>query len=161
MEKTVWTVATSPGASQSSYRQFLEEFALIGDISTAYTIFPIHATHVPVSATRVMSFSPQNSHYTLLLFTHWQQWHARHLCCVVHTSLTRAAHEKQNCVCSKNFKLYLGEISTSQPTTAVVEGQHHCLSPRSPGFNPWSGQFSWLTFFPGFFLNCKTNVRKT
>ena len=34
------------------------------------------------------------------------------LCYVVHASLTRATHEK-NSVCSENFKLYLGEISTN------------------------------------------------
>ena len=38
--------------------------------------------------------------------------------------------------------------------------QHARLSRSGPGFNPRSGQVSWVRFLSGFFLTCKTNVRK-
>ena len=38
--------------------------------------------------------------------------------------------------------------------------QHARLSRSGPGFDPRSGQVSWVMFFSGFFLTCKTNVRK-
>ena len=38
--------------------------------------------------------------------------------------------------------------------------QHARLSRSGPGFDPRSGQVSWVRFFSGFFLNCKTNVWK-
>ena len=38
---------------------------------------------------------------------------------------------------------------------------NRCLSPSGPGFDPRSGQFSWLRFFRGFSSTAKTNVRKT
>lgn len=43
------------------------------DVATVHTAFPVHAAHVPVNFTQVMSFSPQKSHNTSLLFTSWRQ----------------------------------------------------------------------------------------
>ena len=82
-------------------------------LRSIHTVFPLHATHVPVNSTLVMAFNPQKSHYISLLFTRWWQLHVCHLCCIVQASLGKAAYKK-NCVCSENFKLYLNEISTSQ-----------------------------------------------
>ena len=41
-----------------------------------------------------------------------------------------------------------------------VRRQHARLSRSGPGFDPRSGQVSWVRFCSWFFLTCKTNVRK-
>ena len=48
----------------------------------------------------------------------------------------------------------------NQFTTAIVEGWHRCLSPNWPGFDPRSGQFSWLRFFQGFFSTVRQMLGK-
>ena len=42
-------------------------------------------------------------------------------------------------------------------STAVIQAVA-CAPVTQPGFDPRSGQISWVKFF-GFFLTCKTNVR--
>ena len=124
----------------SRWRAFLKEsppwrMCTTWDVATIHTVFHIHDTHIPVIFTRVMPFIPQKSHYTSLLFTRWRRKHSRHLCCVVHNSLARAANEKHS-PCRENLKLYLDEISTSQAQykrrkillCALLSDQHYLLN---------------------------------
>ena len=76
-------------------QQILEESAPPGDVATVRTVFPIHATHVPLNFTRVMPFSPTKSHYTSPLFTITcvPFFFFFFFFCVVHASLARAAYE--------------------------------------------------------------------
>ena len=100
MGKIVWTVATL--IMRTTWRRCYSPYSLP------------HTRHkCPINFTQVMPFSPQKSHFAAL-HTLTTVTSLKHLCCIVHASLPRAAYKK-NCVCSENFKLYLGEISTSQP----------------------------------------------
>ena len=57
-----------------------------------------------------------------------------------------------------NFNLI--DHLVSKISTVWSKWQHARLSRSEPGFDPRPGQVSWVMFFSGFFLICKTNVRK-
>ena len=73
MWKSVWTVATSLGGAHASRNHRLEEWAPSGYVATANTVFPIHATHVPVNFIRVISEFGNDTWQSLSLFS--QYWH--------------------------------------------------------------------------------------
>ena len=74
----------------------------------------IHATHVPVNFTWIVPFSPKTYiAFRCSLHIDESNMHAIFVAQLILLSLE--LHMKKNCVCSENFKLYLGEILTSQP----------------------------------------------
>ena len=91
MGKTAWTVATSLCGSHSSRNCHLEENAPPGDVATIHTVFPIHATHVPVNFTRIMPFSPQN-HSTLRCSSHVDDSNMRTIFVAYFTLLSLELH---------------------------------------------------------------------
>ena len=54
--------------------------------------------------------------------------------------------------------LYMPRILNSK--LCGLGGSMRALSRSGPGFDPRSGQVSWVRFFSGLFLTCKTNFRK-
>ena len=79
---------------------------------------------------------------------------------------------RASCINFVNFSLLLTDRNNSRLITVWVSFTniccpplwdrrlHACLSCSRPGFDPRSGQVSWVRRFSGFFLICKTNVRK-
>ena len=138
MGKIVWTVATSLGGARSSMNYRLEECIPPGHAAMGHTVFPIHATHVPVNFIRVMSEYGNDTWQSLSLFS--QYWHFmkfNSLPIYRHPTLLSATKEGFGALSvwcfSPSFPCTSGSAPVTQPETTWIHN-------RGPKYRT----FSWI-----------------